>query len=194
MEAYPLHWPVGYPRTKNPKKSRFGQISIAKVRNFVLAELYRLKAKDVIISSNIPLRQDGLPYSDFSRRNITDKGVAVYFTKNGHSYVLCCDTWEKFEDNFQAIGKTIEAMRGLDRWGVSDMLKRVFTGFTALPEPKKLSIWEILGLTERPNNFQAVRAAYYKRCNELHPDKGGSHDEMVELNIAYNEAALTFSI
>ncbi len=37
-------------------------------------------------------------------------------------------------DNIQAIRKTIEAMRGLERWGVSDMLQRTFSGFKALPD------------------------------------------------------------
>jgi hypothetical protein len=196
VEAYPLTWPVGYPRTKYPERNlRFKQTSLAKCRDLVLKELERLGARGIVLSTNIPLRQDGLPYGDFERRHITDKGVAVYFSIDKQPTVLCCDAWDRWEDNFYSIAKTIEAMRGIDRWGVSEMLKRAFTGFTALPESTTttMNVWQILGLSDCPADVDSVKAAYRQQVKKVHPDvPGGSHELMQKLNLAYEEALNLF--
>lgn len=85
-----------------------------------------------VLSSNIELRRDGLPYAN--RPEPDDPGVAVYFMYDGEPRVFCCDKWDRVQDNMHAIGNTIGAIRGMDRWGVSDMLPRIFRGFQALPD------------------------------------------------------------
>ena len=55
-EAYPLQWPHGWQRTKRPERARFGEHSLAYARDMAIAELERLGAKNIIISTNIPLR------------------------------------------------------------------------------------------------------------------------------------------
>ena len=60
---------------------------------------------------------------------------------------FACDKWRDVYDNIYAIGKTIEALRGIERWGTGDMVEQAFTGFVALPSPK--SPWEILGVPSR---------------------------------------------
>lgn len=190
IEAYPLHWPTGYPRTKNPERNRhFKQTYIGATRDAVLAELKRLGATEVIISSNIPLRADGIPLADFARRNIPDKGVAVYFDYNKQSTVLCFDAWDRWEDNFHAIAKTIEAIRGMERWGVSEMINRAFTGFKALPEKATgRPWWEVLDTI--PNaHIDIIKGQYKGMAKRLHPDAPtGNKDAFIELNIAYQQA------
>lgn len=44
--------------------------------------------------------------------------------------------------------------------------------------------YELLGLA-RGASFEEVRAAYRRACKKNHPDMGGSHEAMVELNTAY---------
>jgi hypothetical protein len=73
-----------------------------------------------------------LPYAKYKTPD--DPGVAVYFELNGRSQVFACDKWDRVEDNLQAIRKTIEAIRGIERWGSSEMLNRIYKGFQALPE------------------------------------------------------------
>jgi hypothetical protein len=46
---------------------------------------------------------------------------------------FACDRWDSVADNVQAIRKTIEALRGIERWGTGDMVQRAFAGFVALP-------------------------------------------------------------
>ncbi len=48
-----------------------------------------------------------------------------------------------------------------------------------MPDP-----YDILGV-KRGANLDEVKAAYRRACKERHPDLGGSHEAMVELNTAY---------
>ena len=60
IEAFPLAWPPGPARTASPEYSRFkvtSGVAIAQVRREVAA----LGGTDLIFSTNLPLRRDGLP-------------------------------------------------------------------------------------------------------------------------------------
>ena len=85
QEAFPLSWPLAWPRTKFPGDSRFGthgrSPTVARARETLNLELGRLGASRVVVSTNIELRRDGQPYSN--RRDPSDSGVAVYFTLKG---------------------------------------------------------------------------------------------------------------
>lgn len=189
IESFPLCWPDGYPRTQNPQRSRFRGSTFDRARQEVVAEIKRLGGTDVIISTNLPLRNDGYPYA--SAKQPDDRGVAVYFTYKKNQVVFACDKWNQIGDNMKAIEKAIDAIRGLDRWGVSDMLNRAFTGFKALPQQaSKKAWWEVLGV-HRYSNIEDITAAYKTKAKLHHPDAGGSHDAFIELQKAYNEALST---
>lgn len=57
---------------------------MGKARDQLLAELRLLGAKGLVVSTNVELRLDGLPYSE--SRHIADPGVAVYFTSTVSSW------------------------------------------------------------------------------------------------------------
>ena len=188
---FPLTWPMSYPRTKYRDKSRFGATSFAVARDALMKELGRFGADKVILSTNIPLRLDGLPKSGMGR--IQDPGVAVYFRKmlkgNWQEFVFACDRWEKIEDNIHSITKTIDALRGIDRWGSSDMQERAFTGYTALPpaasETKRP--WNVvLGVSKHEEN-DLVKRRWNELAMKWHPDRGGDAMKMSEINRAYAE-------
>jgi hypothetical protein len=189
IESYPLHYPLEYPRTKLPKRSRFNdKLSIAFARDELLNQLRMLKAKEVIISTNIPLRRDGLPYSNIK---VDDMGVAVYFIYNQSNTVLCCDLWNRVQDNLHAIERTVNAIRQMERDGVSEMLKRAFTGFKALPEHAgegNAAWWVVLGIESNSTKDQ-IKTAYRKLSMEQHPDKNnGAYDKFIITQKAYEEA------
>lgn len=117
IEAYPLCWPIGQKRTANPTYSRFGEHTLTQATKFLLQEVDRMKGTNLVISSNIPLNKNGEPRADYLKKQIPDKGVAVYFTRNKQQVVLACDRWDNVEDNIWAIACSIEAMRSLERWG-----------------------------------------------------------------------------
>lgn len=196
MQAFPLQFPSGWKRTKTTISSRFGKgmyhnPTIAYSRDYVLAELKRMGATQVVLSTNLELRNDGLPYSN--QKDPVDKGVAVYFFYDNNQMVIACDTFNNIACNIYAIGKTIQAMRGIERWGCSELLKRAFTGFKALTgapivtaAPKR-KWWDVLGITKESSK-EEIKRAYYNKAKIYHPDNGGTHEEMSELNMAFEES------
>lgn len=189
-EAFPLAWPQGWPRTKTPQSSRF-DVTFAAARDGLLEEIRMMGGTLPVLSSNVALRRDGLPYANNSEP--TDRGVAVYFMWRGEQRVFACDRWDKVKDNIRALQKTIEAIRGIERWGASDMLDRAFAGFTALPAPgatAKRPWREVLGFPPASSpDREGIDIEYRRKAKTAHPDThGGSHDAMSELNRAREEA------
>jgi hypothetical protein len=190
VEAYPLQWPQGYRRTPFRKSAKF-KCTFAQARDGIIHELKLLRAGRVVISTNVPLRQDGMPYAGLA--NPKDPGAAVYFYYQNRQLVLACDRWANVTDNLRAIEKAVEAMRGLDRWGVSDMLDRAFTGFTALPPPpeqtSKKYWWQVLEVTSDVP-LHIIEDRYRQLAKSFHPDAshGGNPEKMTELNQAIREA------
>lgn len=194
IDAYPLSWPVGYKRTTGRISSPFKQ-SMEKAQQFLRQELNRMGASGLIVSSNIPVRKDGMFYTDWMNRKIDDPGVAIFFVYHGKDVTMCCDQYLRIWENIYALGKAIEALRGLERWGVSDFLDRAFTGFTALPPSitPEVNIWHVLGLTEKPATLKEVINAYRKKAMVLHPDQPGGNVQMFQdLQDAYEKATQTF--
>jgi hypothetical protein len=186
-EAYPLYWPEGWKRSKTREKSCF-QTGFGAARNLLFAELNRLGARKVILSTNVPLRNDGLPRANV-RPDGGDAGVAVYFQRNGKDMVFACDKFYEACDNIYAIAKTIDAMRGIERWGASDMMERAFAGFKALAASSGRDWWDVLQVT-RGSSRDVVEANFKRLLRDRHPDAGGSHEAMSELNAARAAALL----
>lgn len=155
-----------------------GQASVAVARERLQREVDLLGARGVILSTNVELRLDGQPRSD--RSEPSDPGVALYFKLKGKDTVLACDRWTRVADNIIAIAKHIEAIRGMDRWGVGS-LDQVFTGYQALPAPEQW--WQVLGVSEGAS-VADIDAAYRAAAPKAHPDRGGSDAAMARLNAA----------
>lgn len=182
IEAYPLCWPIGYERKSEQRKSRF-KGTLGAARDFVQAEIERMKATDLIISTNIPLKQNGELYADWQRYRIDDHGVAIYFTINGEQKSLCCDTYKSIWENMYAIGRAIDALRMIDRDGVSEFLKRAFTGFKAIEGPGANNQWVILGI-EQTNDKEGIKQAYYRQAKAWQADG----KQLTDLNLAREQA------
>jgi hypothetical protein len=193
--AYPLAWPAGRKRTERYYRERAKfDVTFARARDNIIAEVGRLAGKwpdpAIVISTNIALRRDGYPLA--GQRAPDDPGVAVYFTYKKRQMSFACDRWEKIEHNMQAIAKTIEALRGIARWGTGDMLEAAFTGFTALPPPSgpaatgKRHWRDVFGTGVRTRDD--LTAIYRRLAGAYHPDRGGDPAKMAELNQARAEA------
>ena len=189
IESYPLQWPVGYPRTSFPSRHPY----LKKTKTFgyerdeLLRQLKLLGTREAIISSNVPLRQDGIPYANFERRYISDKGIAVYFIYNKEQKVIACDAWDSFEVNLRALWKTVEDMRALERNGCSQIINQVFTGFKALPEQTSgHPWWQVLGINQNATQ-EDIKAAYRALSKVRHPDNGGDPASFAALAEAYQQ-------
>lgn len=143
----------------------------------LMRELRLMGAQRIIISSNLMLRKDGLPYAN--QRQPEDAGVCVYFIKDGQQMAIPCDWWCDVEDNVQAIRLTVEALRGIERWGTKEMMSAAFTGFKALPqatEEVQTAFWnDILGVSA-DCTFAEAKRAYRDLAMKTHPDVQGGSD------------------
>lgn len=189
--AYPLAWPHGWPVTPRSKQgaSRF-KTTFEKAQRKLHDELRMLGAGNVIVSSNVAVRRDGMLYADFARRKIDIPAVAVYFNLKGKPMVMARDAYWTPQENIMALAHTIAHMRGLTRHGGDSMLQRAFTGFAALPAPeghqKKRMWWEVLGVPMNATKDQ-IDIAYQDKLWIAHPDKGGSPEAFNELTEARKE-------
>jgi hypothetical protein len=212
-QPFPLQWPEGYKRTPTASrtKSRFGfhssgQVSLVAARNQLFFQMSRLGAVNVVLTTDLPVRGDGLPYAN---GRADDPGVAVWFVLpddrgNSHTKVFACDRWRTHAENMMAIAKSVEAMRGLDRWGMSEIVERTMGGFAALPsgEPsgptKKpwrevlfangpLGVGGDLGL-EKGDVLVLAKSRHRALIKQHHPDAGGSAELAAEINAALAEA------
>jgi len=203
---YPLQWPIGWKRTQPAYRqtAKFGkardfqsrgkvELSVYDGVQRVLRELERMgiSENDVVISTNVETRLDGLPRSD--RAAPADPGVAVYWrTRRKEDRVMAVDHYVRVADNLAAIAATLEAMRAIERHGGAAILDRAFTGFTALPAPivagMKRSWWDVLEISRLEATADRVSAAYRRLAAEHHPDRGGSPEKMAEINAARDEA------
>ena len=157
-EAYPLYWPEGRPRARSRERAKF-KSAFTRACDDILHECQLLGGRDMILSTNIPLRQDGLPYAGMAQPK--DPGAAVYFRYKEQTVCFACDRWQKVEDNLRAIALTIEALRGIARWGTGDMLQSAFRGFQALPSPTAAQNWRaVLGLAPGETDLVRIEDAY----------------------------------
>ncbi len=185
--AFPLTWPEGRPRTLSAHRhhARFKTTFFRAMANLT-REIKLLGGDKIIFSTDIPLRKDGLPYSDM-RPKSGDPGVAVYFTRKGKQLCFACDCYLTPDDNMHAIALTVEALRGIARWGTGDMMEAAFRGFIALPEKTGgVAWWEVLGVPSSATLEQA-KAAYRKLVIKHHPDAGGDVDQFHKIREAWEQ-------
>ena len=188
ISAFPLHWPVGWKRTLGSARrvARFGKraqgVSIAEAVGRVQAELGRLGAKDTVISTDLELRRDGLPYSNQPKP--ADPGAAVYWRVGDVHRSIAIDCYDRIADNLAAIAATLEALRAVERHGGAEILDRAFTGFDALPPPAGGAWWEVLGVMPNARPTE-IKAAYQRMRSVAHPDNGGTCERFDAVQRAY---------
>ena len=215
IQAYPLCWPAGWRRT-NPSQQKRGKFSVRREGKYgmrnqdvtvaqgcrrVLDSLQMMGIPDyqVIVSTNLKVRLDGLPYSN--QREPEDVGVAVYWMETQEwnklnnpdpkHNVMAIDLYARLADNLAAVAATLEAMRAIERHGGAAILKRAFQGFQALPSPND---WRhVMGFEETPN-WDEVERKYRTLSKQRHPDTGGTEEMMSQLNRAHDDARRELTI
>lgn len=180
-EAFPLKWPAGWPRRKKQQDSdrRFNGPTYRwdRVYRGLIEELSRIGATNVIVSTNQPLRGDGIPYAQ--TRRIDDHGVAVYFTRRGKPLVMAQDRFDTIMGNMRSLTMAIEGLRQMERHGGAVMLERAFDGFAALPPPD--DCWTILGMNDIPiTNRDRNAIKVYFRVKASEHLNGGDLDRLVK--------------
>ena len=181
--VYPLAWPPHFPRHKHRESSGKFKASLHAALENVQRSL-TLFAKDsgkavsgIVVSSNYSL----------GSTNPEDPGVAVYFVWDTLNVCIPVDRYARIEGNLQAIHHIIEARRVELRHGSLQLIRATFQGFAALPPPSGKPWREVLGVRPEAGLDEAERV-YRTLASAAHPDNGGSHNMMADLNVAIGEA------
>lgn len=198
VTAYPLSWPAGWRRTTPAQRdrARFGKrgqssygswqtknaLSIAQAVERVRQQIRMMGIEDddVVISTNLVLRLDGLPRSN--QAEPADPGVAVYWEdrhqRGAPPRCMAVDRYDRVADNLAAIAATLDAMRAIERHGGAVVLERAFSGFTALPAPVALSWRDVLDPHDPEGSYKRLRSQH-------HPDHGGDPALFDQVQRAY---------
>lgn len=200
VDAYPCYWPEGWEQTpahkRRPSKYR---VDFVRARDAIVRQLELMGAREIVMSTNVPLRRDGPPLAGASEPH--DPAVAVYWAepgpRNGSAQladykhrVIACDRWLKVRENLHAINKSLEALRALSRAGATQVVEKAFTGFTALAAEnprrswREVFVWSPNAVADRAT----IEARFRQLAAECHPDRGGSHEDFVELSAAREQA------
>ncbi len=204
-ESYPLQWPEGWKRTVYRDHPKFQAKSFAQIRDSVIRQLQK-RGSRIVITSDLPIRNDGLPYANGT---CNDPGVAIWWVEKGKEMVVACDRWRNINYNLSAIDRTLEALRGIDRWGASTLVDKAFAGFAALPPPGGTStgtdevmppampnwrqVFDIAtnlhDVLSKSDLLALVKSRYRILISQAHPDRGGNDiNQAVVLNAAVEAA------
>lgn len=147
------------------------------------------------------LRQDGMLRAGAALPSAP--GVVV-FVENQITGPLrfACDRYAFWLDNLRAVTLTLEALRGIDRWGVAKS-KEQYKGWAALPgvphptetppcedSPQEKAAKRLLDLADCPimretidqvlNDERKARSVYNQAMKKHHPDVGGDRYKFEE--------------
>lgn len=174
-QAYPLAWPMGFPRAKSRASGNF-RSTLPQALDNVDDELRRLgndsgrKITDLVISSNFSL----------TSRSPADPGVAVYFRWDGIDVCFPVDLYTKIESNLQAVARIVEAHRTILRHGGMNVMRASFRGYASLPPPKGpdgqlAAPWRqvLFGDAGAQATLADVDRRYRELVKDAHPDRGG---------------------
>ena len=133
-------------------------------------ELRMLDAKRVVVEvapDERDIRLDGCPRAD---RRARHPGVALAFESKWGPLKYATDEFYDWQDNLRAIALSMEALRKVDRYGVSKRGEQ-YRGWRALPAASGLSSSvEARAFLDQHGGLKAA-------LRKFHPDHGGSRED-----------------
>lgn len=201
--AYPLDWPEDTPRTPADERKRanfntrrndhYGKrgLSIADAHARLKKEvelytraghIYRIVPDLCVLSSNVEVRKDGMPYSN--RKPPEDPGVAFYYTLDNEPMCIPIDTYDRVADNIAAIAQCLSDLRSLERHG-HNVSKKAYSGFVQLADREH---WRTVLQLDRDSTLEEAERSYKVLSLKAHPDRGGSEEQQQALNDARQQA------
>lgn len=194
--ALPAKWPGRKrPAFWKPKRSPFKGHNWSRIEKELLEEIARINGRDVSIALDIRnpghFRQDGGIRAD--ARPVTPSVVLTFTRPDGKKLVFPCDAYAFWQDNIWAIRLSLEALRAVDRHGVTAGDQQ-YEGFAALPpgsngkmseDDARALIAELSGIEASALAFQSVLTMALRTArSKAHPDAGGSTEKFQEVEEA----------
>jgi len=178
-------------RTKERKNATF-RATYPKTLDELEYELQRLSAHDTVIQveglTRDDIRNDGWPRSGNWKNGYGGPGVIVSFESSKGAISMPCDKFGDWQDNLRAIAKSLEALRMVDRYGVTRGNEQ-YRGWSQIEAPKngnmsRRDAIELIALgagcdaTQLSDHWETLGEAMIKRAKKLmHPDTAEQMDE-----------------
>ncbi|HTU15669.1 MAG TPA: hypothetical protein VMF31_10750 [Solirubrobacterales bacterium] len=167
--------PLGHPR-----RSMFKRGHYTATLTLLERELSHLGAKNVVIQ--VDLREDQIKVDGWPKAGVRwgdHPGVIVAFDSKHGPLKYATAEFDRWEDNLRGIAKGLEALRMVDRYGITKRGEQ-YTGWKALPaagETEQSQIDRGRGLIA---DYHGVNAA----LRATHPDHGGDPEDFMAVQAA----------
>jgi hypothetical protein len=167
-------WPGEKRKPGTHVRAQF-RATYAKTMDLLEHELNQLKAKNITIEAYFErskIRNDGWPHSGAAPR---EPGVIVSFTGKSGELSFPCDTYQSWQHNLHAIALALEALRAVDRYGVTHRAEQ-YKGWAKLPPaPEEMAAADatrflLLHSGIEPKDPNSLKAAWQAAAQKLHPD------------------------
>jgi len=113
-----------------------------------------------------------------------DRIVKLTYNKNGKPVTLVMGKQNRAVDNLRVLYLAVEAMRLNERRGISDVIESAYLQLAA--PTQDIDPYELLEI--RPGaSIEVAEAAYKAKVRNIHPDRGGSTEQMKAVNRAIEE-------
>lgn len=189
-------WPGKLLRWDQRRRSQFSA-SWPKTITLLGRELGHLHAKAIVLQVAMgerDIRLDGYPRANARAEH---PGVILAFESRHGPLQYAVDTYDNWKDNIRAIALALEALRAVDRYGVTRHGEQ-YRGWKAIEAPSNgaMTVEQaarfIAEQADSPDAWQdiledtaGVRSDYYRdAAKRLHPDTGGDRELFVRLQEA----------
>lgn len=204
------HWPGE--RTAEPRDHRFRTatssgwtrhgVNWSGTMDLLQRELEHLDAENVLLQMAVEdkdIRKDGWIRANYRPEH---DGVILTFDSRFGPLSYPCDTFNDWQANVRAMALALEALRKVDRYGVTRRGEQYSgwkklppaggTGHTMTTELAAEVLHALAGWAEEPesdpddlvSDSRAVRDAYRDAVRCTHPDRGGSADDFHRVQTA----------
>lgn len=164
--------------TRSRRRSPF-EASLSATQDLLTRELRALNARTVVIQlaiGEIDLRNDGLPRASARPEH---PGVILSLDSPYGPLSYPCDTFTDWQSNLRAIALALEALRKVDRYGVTKNGEQ-YTGWRQIEGRTPTGPMTVA----EARAFMAQHGDYRTAARKLHPDTGGSAEEFQRLQEA----------
>ncbi len=167
--------------TKVRTASRF-RVTYGATLDLLDRELYYLLGKHIVVELALgerDIRNDGLPRAG---AHPSHPGVILSFESKHGPLRYPCDTYTRWEDNLRAIALALQALRAVDRYGVTRIGEQ-YTGWKQLPgpllTPPAMTVEEAAEFltdgaggwsVQVTTDYACYRETYRQLAARLHPD------------------------
>lgn len=186
-------------RTRSRQRARF-KVTYARSLDLLESELQKLRAKNLVIQVDgltlQDIRNDGWPRSSWTPGRNSNTGVIVSFQSGKGAMSFPCDRFDSWQYNLRAIALSLEALRTVDRYGVTRGNEQ-YRGWARLEAPPNGNGMTRQGAIEfmaklhgsNPENMARMNVEQWRDvCRtakiENHPDRGGKHETFVTIGQA----------